>query len=191
MKLEFFFIIIIGVIIYDFYHGGKIIQKISSFKKYYKTITYIAMLVFIYILIKSKDPGSRDILYYGYNIIKQLPLNKTNTELFTSVFDMTNTESPFVNKMNEYTTFPMNGGNNGLPFKQATKRNVSEAKKRYIASSQNWKCANCNQQLNHTFEVDHKIRLEYGGSNEIDNLSALCRNCHGLKTASENINKYR
>ena len=28
---------------------------------------------------------------------------------------------------------------------------------------------------------------EYGGGNEVDNLIALCRNCHGKKTASENM----
>lgn len=187
MKLELFFLIIIGVMIYDFYHGGKLMQKLNIVKKYYKNISYIAMLIIIYILIKSKDQNSRDILYYGFNAIKQMPLNKTNTEMFSSVFDITNNKIPFMNDLNN-----TNIDNTNIPFRQqSTKRNVSESKKRYIASSQNWKCANCNQQLNHTFEVDHKIRLEYGGSNEIDNLSALCRNCHGLKTASENINKYK
>ena len=37
------------------------------------------------------------------------------------------------------------------------------------------------------FEVDHKIRLDRGGTNEVDNLVAYCRNCHGEKTAMENI----
>jgi 5-methylcytosine-specific restriction endonuclease McrA len=31
------------------------------------------------------------------------------------------------------------------------------------------------------------MRLEYGGTNDVDNLVALCRNCHGKKTASENM----
>ena len=35
---------------------------------------------------------------------------------------------------------------------------------------------------------EHSItRLEYGGSNNVDNLVALCRNCHGKKTAIENL----
>jgi 5-methylcytosine-specific restriction endonuclease McrA len=33
------------------------------------------------------------------------------------------------------------------------------------------------------FEVDHVIALEHGGSNHVDNLVALCRDCHGKKTA--------
>ena len=56
-----------------------------------------------------------------------------------------------------------------------------------MASQQNWICNKCNQKLNHTFEVDHKVRLEYGGTNEVSNLEALCRECHGQKTSFENF----
>ena len=59
--------------------------------------------------------------------------------------------------------------------KKATKRSVSETKKKFVASRQNWKCGDCQTQLNAWFEVDHIKRLEYGGSNHIDNLVALCR----------------
>jgi 5-methylcytosine-specific restriction endonuclease McrA len=64
---------------------------------------------------------------------------------------------------------------------------VSETKKKYVASCQNWKCGNCKQQLTAWFEVDHVVRLEHGGSNEVQNLIALCRECHGQKTAMENM----
>jgi 5-methylcytosine-specific restriction endonuclease McrA len=67
------------------------------------------------------------------------------------------------------------------------KRSVSETKKKFVASRQGWKCGDCQQQLNAWFEVDHKVRLEYGGSNHIDNLVALCRDCHGEKTSMENL----
>jgi 5-methylcytosine-specific restriction endonuclease McrA len=71
--------------------------------------------------------------------------------------------------------------------KKTTKRSVSETKKKFVASRQNWCCGDCQQQLSAWFEVDHKIRLEHGGSNHIDNLVALCRECHGKKTAMENL----
>lgn len=70
---------------------------------------------------------------------------------------------------------------------KATKRSVSETKKKYVAAQQGWKCGNCQRQLPAWFEVDHKVRLEHGGSNHIDNLVALCRDCHGEKTAIENL----
>lgn len=34
-------------------------------------------------------------------------------------------------------------------------------------------------------ELDHKLALHAGGSNEIDNLWLLCRSCHRLKTSAE------
>jgi hypothetical protein len=70
---------------------------------------------------------------------------------------------------------------------KATKRCVSETKKKYVAAQQDWKCGDCGDKLDHTYEIDHKIRLEYGGGNDVQNLVALCRNCHGRKTASENM----
>ena len=68
-----------------------------------------------------------------------------------------------------------------------TKRCVGETKKKFIAANQNWKCSNCNDQLTAWFEVDHKIRLDRGGDNHVNNLVALCRNCHGKKTAMESM----
>uniref|UniRef100_A0A6C0E553 HNH nuclease domain-containing protein n=1 Tax=viral metagenome TaxID=1070528 RepID=A0A6C0E553_9ZZZZ len=84
----------------------------------------------------------------------------------------------------------MSGGRNNtqeINNKKATKRSVSETKKKYVASLQNWRCGHCQNQLNAWFEVDHKMRLENGGGNEVDNLIALCRDCHGKKTAMENM----
>ena len=80
-----------------------------------------------------------------------------------------------------------NGVTTDIPIQKKTKRSVSETKKKFVASKQNWKCGDCGEQLSAWFEVDHKIRLEYGGSNHIDNLVALCRECHGKKTTIENL----
>ena len=71
--------------------------------------------------------------------------------------------------------------------KNATKRSVSETKKKFVAAQQNWNCAKCKKQLPAWFEVDHTIRLEHGGTNHVSNLTALCRDCHGEKTAMENL----
>ena len=78
---------------------------------------------------------------------------------------------------------PRGGSIGGL----SNKRCVSDTKKKFVASNQNWRCAHCDNQLSAWFEVDHKLRLEHGGDNHINNLEALCRNCHGQKTAMENL----
>lgn len=48
-------------------------------------------------------------------------------------------------------------------------------------------CQSCLQAGRYTqaTEVDHVIPLSKGGSNDDDNLMALCHTCHGLKTATE------
>ena len=65
------------------------------------------------------------------------------------------------------------------------KRNVTGNQKKYIASKQKWKCNNCKNILDHTYEIDHILPIYKGGTNTNDNLQALCRNCHGLKTFND------
>jgi len=65
------------------------------------------------------------------------------------------------------------------------KRSVSGYMKRNVAASQNWQCGMCKQLLQASFEVDHIRALCHGGSNDMSNLIALCRNCHGEKTFRE------
>ena len=68
-------------------------------------------------------------------------------------------------------------------------RNVSEQVKKSVAAGQYWKCGKCNAMLDATYEIDHMVALEDGGDNNINNLQALCRNCHGKKTMYNNISK--
>ena len=45
----------------------------------------------------------------------------------------------------------------------------------------------CSNILDATYEVDHKLDLQYGGSNHVSNLAALCPNCHRRKTLENNM----
>jgi hypothetical protein len=67
------------------------------------------------------------------------------------------------------------------------KRSVGESLKKTVAAGQKWTCAMCQQMLPATFEVDHKIALYLGGTNERSNLQALCPNCHRAKTVEEGL----
>lgn len=68
-------------------------------------------------------------------------------------------------------------------------RKVSDQLKKIVASQQRWNCKKCKNILDATYEVDHIIALEDGGNNDIQNLQALCRNCHGRKTMEDNIKR--
>ena len=67
------------------------------------------------------------------------------------------------------------------------KRNVTGLTKKKVAADQQWKCGNCSQTLDETYEVDHKLALFKGGSNDISNLVALCPHCHRKKTVEERL----
>jgi len=93
---------------------------------------------------------------------------------------------PFLQKK-EIPSFRMN-----RPSKLTTTksiRNVPESVKKYVAANQYWKCKSCNNLLDETYEIDHIVALEDDGTNDLNNLQALCRNCHGKKTARNNIMK--
>ena len=120
-----------------------------------------------------------------------MPIDKDAGDMLTPLLNMSK-----INMFGGGENVPV--ANNGQPLthhkkrmlssgKKGTKRCVSETKKKYVAAQQGWKCGSCKEQLPAWFEVDHKIRLDSGGSNHIDNLVALCRNCHGRKTAMENL----
>lgn len=67
------------------------------------------------------------------------------------------------------------------------KRNVTGLMKKKVAASQGWKCGNCQATLDETYEVDHKLALFNGGSNDESNLVALCPHCHRKKTVQERL----
>lgn len=81
------------------------------------------------------------------------------------------------------------GGAGGSGMGGYIRRSVSEARKKAVAAGQNWCCAHCGDMLEATYEVDHVVELQDGGTNELDNLMALCRNCHGRKTLNQRLER--
>jgi hypothetical protein len=162
-----------------------------SFKKYYKMSFYSLLGIGIYYMLKRNPSRGKDMLFYANNVVKCLPIDKTSMDMLSPIIDFTGTSnSSFMEGFNDIEpSAPGFCSERRIQSsgRGSTKRSVSETKKKYVAANQEWKCGHCHNQLDHTFEIDHKIRLEYGGGNDVDNLIALCRNCHGKKTASENM----
>ena len=201
MKFELLIFGISVLFIANIYHDGKYIQLVKSWKKYYQmgAIAFAGLSAYVFL---KKYPGhSRSLFTHANGIIKYMPIDKEAGALLAPLFDMTTSPmfggggggggaySP--NQMTSQQRRVLQSGQNepgssGGQVK-ATKRSVSETKKKFVAAQQGWKCGACKQQLPAWFEVDHKIRLDNGGSNHVDNLVALCRDCHGKKTAFENL----
>jgi hypothetical protein len=186
MRLEIFILGLTAFFVYNAYNDGKYTKMLMSFKKYYKMIFYAVLGIGIYYILKKNPNKGRDMLLYANNVVKCLPIDRNTVDMLSPIIDITGTnDTSFMQSLNgiDCQSNPriLNSG------KGATKRSVSETKKKYVAANQEWKCGHCHAQLDHTFEIDHKVRLEYGGGNDVQNLIALCRNCHGKKTASENM----
>lgn len=59
-------------------------------------------------------------------------------------------------------------------------------KRNQIAAAQQWRCGDCQSLLPARFDIDHKKPLHLGGAaTDLENLHALCPNCHAKKSALE------
>ena len=191
MRLELWLLVITGAVVFHIYTEGKYTKNIMAYKKYFKIGGVVLGAFVLYVLLKKNPANAENILRTSNDYLKYLPIDKNTSSMISPILDFTskhqyenNTNYPVVQVPNAHSRsqeIMMKSG------KKGTKRSVSETKKKFVASRQNWCCTGCNQQLNAWFEVDHKIRLEHGGSNHVDNLEALCRECHGKKTTIENL----
>ena len=194
MRLEIFILGLTAFFVYNAYTDGKYTKMLLSFKKYYKMIFYAILGIGVYILLKRNPHQGRNMLLCANNLVKYMPIDKTSMDMLSPIIDFTSENENEENRGGMSFMDALNGSIRSGPEqrmmssgKNGTKRSVSETKKKYVAANQDWQCGHCKTQLDHTFEIDHKLRLEYGGGNDVQNLIALCRNCHGRKTASENM----
>ena len=193
MRIEIFIFLATAFFIYNSYHDGKYTKMLVSYKKYYQMAFYVVLGLGVYLTLKRSPTQGKNMLVCANNVVKYMPIDKSSLEMLSPIFDLTG--SGF---MDEGRRFDGGVGQNAMGGSmggsmggqntmrgQKVNRSVSGMKKKYVASQQDWKCGECRKQLDYTYEVDHKIRLEHGGGNDVQNLIALCRECHGKKTVLE------
>jgi hypothetical protein len=198
VKTEYIVFIITAVLIVNTYYDGQPLKMFQSNQKWIKMATFGFIGLSLFMFLRRNPENSRQLLYHANDIIKYMPISKGTADMITPFFDMTRVTPPHdgghaggavAAKMARPAW--EGGPSSGTPAerrilnsgKNSSKRSVSETKKKYVAAQQGWKCGDCQRQLPAWFEVDHVIALEHGGSNHVDNLVALCRDCHGKKTA--------
>jgi hypothetical protein len=169
-------------------------KVLFSWKKYYQMAGVAFGAFMLYILIKRNPMRAQDIVSASNEYIKYLPIDKNTSNMISPILNFTSryqSGGDYEEESNYDKPIIQMGGRTDNDFsnsgKKTTKRSVSESKKKFVASRQAWKCSSCGEMLTASFEVDHIKRLEYGGDNHIDNLRAMCRNCHGQKTITENL----
>jgi hypothetical protein len=206
MRVEIIIIGITAFFIFNTYHDGKYSKLIMSYKKYYQ-MAFIGFLgICFYLLLKRNPANCKSMLANANNVIKYMPIDRSSLDMLSPIIDFTGSSGDEDGQPGSFITNIMGSAmgsanlkqqasseqrilqSGGGGYGQKVKRSVSETKKKYVASMQDWKCGHCKQKLNAWFEVDHIASLGSGlGNNEVGNLVALCRECHGKKTAMENM----
>jgi hypothetical protein len=169
MKSEILLLLGAAFYITDTIYDGKYTSQLTRYKKHFKLITILFVVFSMYLFIRKNPSESKNMMGHLNGMIRYMPMDKQSKDLL----------SPFLTSTQEQRI--LTSGH------ESTSRSVSGTKKKWIAAQQGWKCNDCQTQLDAWFEVDHKTRLADGGSNHVDNLVALCRNCHGKKTTLENL----
>jgi hypothetical protein len=192
MKLEIIILLITGFFVINVYNDGKYFNKLKQWKKYYQMAFYGFIGLSLLLFIRKYPYQSKDLCMQANNFVKFAPMDKESKDLLSPILKFASHNYNNYNYRNNSSEYQDNSQikrmlNSGSNANSNVKRSVGETKKKYIAAQQNWKCGKCGCMLPAWFEVDHKLRLEYGGSNHISNLEALCRNCHGEKTALEKL----
>ena len=211
MRFEIVIFVVAGLIMANIYTDGKYLKTALSWKKYYQMAGVAFGALMLYWLFRKNPMRAHQLVASSNEYLKYLPVDKNATSILTPILDFTSRYSgpsgsgpsgpsgwaPPVSNHRPILQMPTSNGVGGhqqyaedrirASGKTGTKRSVSETKKKFVAAKQNWRCGHCTKQLPAWFEVDHIIRLEHNGSNHVDNLVALCRDCHGEKTAIENL----
>ena len=181
MKINFAIFLITAFLIANTYYDGQFTEYLMKGKKYYKMATFAFVGLSIYLFINKNPDESKNLVKHATDLIRYMPVDSNTSDMLTPLFDFTNARDK-LNQLNQSPQMKRMMSSGG-----GSKRCVSETKKKYVASKQGWKCNSCGEQLSHTFQVDHKIDLQFGGTNNVENLAALCNNCHAEKTAANNL----
>ena len=206
MRFEIVVFFIAAALMANVYTEGKYLKTLTSYKKYYQMAAIATGAFVVYWLFRKNPAHAHQLIASSNEYLKYLPVDKNATSMLTPILDFTSRYSggsggsgwePAVSSNHPILNMPQGAEGGGRQSyaeerilasgKKGTKRSVSETKKKFVAAKQNWRCGHCQRQLPAWFEVDHIIRLEHNGSNHVDNLVALCRDCHGEKTAIENL----
>ena len=180
MKLEVIAIVVTGLVAANIYYDGKYVKMLSQWTKYFRIAGVCFAGLAAYAVLKKSPRQSQSILVSAGDLFRYMPVDRRTANAVSAFLPVPDSKT---NAAEQRILTSGRGGTTVAPIK----RSVGESKKKYVAASQDWKCHKCQSLLAATYEVDHVVDLQYGGSNDVSNLVALCRNCHGEKTMSRHL----
>ena len=192
MRIEIVILLLGSLLVYNIYTDGYFLKKLMSYKKYFTIGAVILGALFLCWLFRRNPKSAVEMLQHSNEYLKYLPVDGGASRYIAPILDFT-LKKEFQHSPSSQNAFldfdPDQGEENSHPTAEVkiTKRSVSESKKRLVAYQQNWLCKKCGEMLPATYEIDHIVRLDRGGTNELSNLAALCPSCHRQKTLLENL----
>ena len=191
MRIEIVIFLIGAALVYNVYTDGIWLQKIMSHKKYLTIGAIILGSLFLCWLFRRNPASAVKMLQHSNEYLKYLPVDGGASQWISPILDFTmkkqfQDSSPSSLSFADFENDNSSSSDSGHVLSK-TKRSVSETKKRFVASQQNWLCQKCGEMLPPTYEIDHIVRLDRGGTNELTNLAALCPSCHRQKTMLETM----
>ena len=160
MRFEIILFLIAGFIMANIYSDGKYLKIALSWKKYYQMAGVAIAALMIYCVIRRRPAQAREMLSASNDYLKYLPVDKNASSIISPILDFTTKQNILADQY--WGSYSQQEGGYNYPVvpirqqqsenrilrsgKQATKRSVSETKKKYVASSQNWKCGDCGEQ---------------------------------------------
>lgn len=192
MRLEFWLLLITFFVLGNLYYDGKWMRQVTANQKYLKMAGVLVAAYSAYWLFRG-NPNRQNAAQLASSALRDLDADASAQ--FSPLLDRIGGAVVAVGaseRRQPETPFDSSGLRDGparpgtLPGARTHKRSVSEARRKFVAARQKWCCAGpCGKLLPAAFEIDHIIRLDRGGDNSVQNLVALCRNCHGEKTNLE------
>jgi len=194
MRIELVILFVAATIVFHIYTEGKYTKWLLQQKKYWQ-IGGIVVGALILCWLLRKDPmRAKSMIETTHEYLKYMPIDGGTSRLLSPILDMT-AKHAFLQESVPRPVLALDAGalqgnsmdGGGGGGGRVVKRSVSETKKKFVAARQRWTCKDCGVMLSATYEIDHIVRLDRGGTNHVDNLAALCPNCHRQKTMLENL----
>jgi hypothetical protein len=160
-----------------------------QFRKYYGKTPAVPSSISVYL--KASQPNKKEEAVAGQQKpktkdavkVKILPKEHKRLHLVSSAFeDLTGLKMEYKGEP------PASLMDRMIQQILVTKRKeASQADKAAILTRQGDRCAACNVKLDKRAHLDHKKPLHEGGTNDLENLQYLCRECHESKTQMEEL----
>ena len=150
MRIELVIFGITAFLIANVYTDGKYWKLLQTNQKYYKMAGIALGGLMLYVLFKKFPSKAGDIIRGSNEYLKYLPVDKETMGVLNPILDFTQKQNMYnenaggmmpILPMGQQEARIMNSGRTDGVTK--TKRSVSETKKKFVASRQNWKCEDC------------------------------------------------